>query len=174
MAFQVPFEYIGMSSREWYYVGKFGQVGPLPEDHALDLASCGVISGDTFVWCEGMVDWRRASDVEAFSAKVPKATPPPLPYSGPTGSPYQMASREYAYLIPDKPRSPLSRVAGGVLNIVLPGVGRIYLGFVAVGILQIIASLASCGILAVWPVIDGIMMLAGVVKEDGMGRALES
>ena len=174
MAFQVPFEHIGMSSREWYYVGKFGQVGPLPEDHALDLASCGVIGHDTFVWSEGMTDWKRAVEVDFFKPKMSTPPPPPAPYGPPVTGPYHLAARETAYLIPDKPRSPLSRVAGGILNLVLPGVGRIYLGFPVIGILQIIVTVASCGVGYIWPMIDGILMLAGSVPEDGMGRRLES
>ena len=120
-----------------------------------------------------MAEWKRAGDVETFHSKVPKVQPPPLPYSGPPAAPY-MAPREYAYLIPDRPKSPLSRVAGGVLNLFLPGVGRMYLGYVGIGILQLVATIASCGILSFWPFIDGILILVGSVREDGMGRALES
>ncbi|MEO7453726.1 MAG: GYF domain-containing protein [Fimbriimonadales bacterium] len=174
MAYQVPFDSISMSSSEWYYVGKFGQVGPLPEDHALDLASCGVISRETFVWCEGMTDWQRAAEVDLFKPKMPTPPPPPTPFGPPVTGPYHLAGRESAYLIPDKPRSPLSRVAGGVLNILLPGVGRMYLGFPVAGILQLVVTMASCGFGYVWPFIDGILMLTGTVSEDGLGRRLES
>ena len=164
-----------MGAKEWYYVGKFGQVGPLPEEHALDLASCGVISADTYVWSEGMSEWLRAAEVDAFRSKVPMPPPPPAPVPrAVTPSPYSMAPRDFAYLIPDKPRSPHSRIAAGVLNIFLPGVGRMYLGFVGLGILQLVVSIASCGILTVWPFVDGILMLVGAVPEDGLGRRLES
>lgn len=77
-----------MGAREWYYVGKFGQVGPLPEDHITDLAACGVISGETFVWCEGMSDWKRVGEVDVFRLKVPAAIPPPFA---------QMPSSSHAY-----------------------------------------------------------------------------
>jgi hypothetical protein len=163
-----------MGAREWYYVGKFGQVGPLPEDHALDLASCGVIGHETFVWSEGMADWKRAAEVDFFRSKMSTPPPPPVPYGPPVSGPYQLADRQAAYLIPDKPRSPLSRVAAGILNIVLPGVGRMYLGFPVIGILQLVFSVVTCGVGAVWPLIDGILMLAGSVNEDGLGRRLES
>jgi len=164
-----------MGAKEWYYVGKFGQVGPLPEDHAMDLAACGVISSDTFVWCQGMTDWKRAGDVSEFRLKVPAATPPPFSQAPPISPGYsQMYPRDFAHLIPSKPKSPHSRVAAGVLNIVLPGVGRMYLGFTGTGVIQLVATICSGGLLYFWPLIDGILMLAGSVREDSLGRQLES
>jgi hypothetical protein len=163
-----------MGTRDWYYVGKFGQVGPLPEEHALDLASCGVISSETFVWSEGMEDWKRASDVEAFKAKVPSPPPPPAPFPRPvSGTPYSMQPRDFAYLIPDKPRSPLSRTAAGVLNLFVPGVGRMYLGYIGIGTLQLVVAFATCFVGHIWSFIDGILMLSGAVNEDGIGRTLD-
>ncbi len=170
--FEVPVEQQPMGAREWYYVGKFGQVGPLPEDHAMDLAACGVISSDTFVWCQGMPDWKRAGEVGEFRLKLPAATPPPFAQAPPAYP--QMYPRDFAHLIPSKPKSPHSRVAGGVLNIVLPGVGRMYLGFTGIGVLQLVATICSGGILYFWPLIDGILMLAGSLREDALGRQLES
>jgi hypothetical protein len=120
-----------------------------------------------------MGDWQRASDVELFKPKMPTPPPPPAPYGPPVSGPY-LAAREAAYLIPDKPRSPLSRVAGGILNLVLPGVGRMYLGFPVVGILQLIVFFATCGGGYIWTFVDGIMILSGSVNEDGLGRRLES
>lgn len=165
-----------MGAREWYYVGKFGQVGPLPEEHAMDLAACGVISSETFVWCEGMPDWKRAGEVEAFRLKVPVATPPPFSQPPPVAQDLHLpvAPQHFAQLIPAKPRSPHSRIAGGVLNILLPGVGRMYLGYTTTGVIQLVATICSGFLLYPWPLIDGILMLAGSVSEDAMGRQLES
>jgi TM2 domain-containing membrane protein YozV len=141
----------------------------------MDLAACGVIGSDTFVWCQGMTDWKRAGEVSEFRLKVPAATPPPFAQAPPSSPNYpQMYPREFAQLIPSKPKSPHSRVASGVLNILLPGVGRMYLGFTGVGVLQLVTTICSGGLLYIWPLIDGILMLAGSVREDALGRQLES
>lgn len=165
-----------MSSREWFYIGKFGQVGPLPEEHAFDLASCGVIAPDTYVWSEGMADWKRADEVDEYRTRVPRLSkPPPVPRQGHlTNSNLPQAAVSSLPYVWERPMSPLSRTAGGVLNIVLPGVGRMYLGYVGTGVLQLVLTICSGGLLYFWPLIDGILMLAGTVREDGSGRTLVS
>ncbi|MDQ2987259.1 MAG: DUF4339 domain-containing protein [Armatimonadota bacterium] len=142
----------------------------------MDLAACGVISGDTFVWAEGMPEWKRAGEIEDFRLKVPAPAPPPAPFPPRPVSPvyHQPMHRDFAYLVPAKPKSPLSRTAAGVLNIFVPGVGRMYLGHVTIGIVQLVATVCSFGVLYVWPFVDGILMLTGSVTEDGMGRQLDS
>lgn len=67
-------------------------------------------------------------------------------------------------------RSDRSRIAAGILNLVIPGVGRMYLGYMAHGVLQLILSL--CGVGYIWSIIDGIIILTGGVKLDGYGRRL--
>lgn len=68
--------------------------------------------------------------------------------------------------------SPSSRVLAGVLQILLPGVGRMYLGYTAIGVLQLVLTICTIGILWIWPIVDGILILAGAVKHDGYGRVL--
>jgi TM2 domain-containing membrane protein YozV len=53
---------------------------------------------------------------------------------------------------------------------IVGGLGRIYLGYTALGVLQIVASF--CGIGYIWSIVDGILMLTGQVKYDGYGRSL--
>lgn len=67
-------------------------------------------------------------------------------------------------------RSDKSRTLGGILQLLVPGVGRIYLGYSATGILQLASSLCGVGIL--WSWIDGIFILSGGVSIDGYGRHL--
>lgn len=55
----------------------------------------------------------------------------------------------------------------------VPGVGRMYLGYWAQGVIQLVVTIVTCGVLWIWPFIDGILMLAGSVKLDGYGRRLE-
>ena len=48
---------------DWYYVGHYGQLGPLTLEQMADLASDGVIDRETYVWKGGMSDWVKASTV---------------------------------------------------------------------------------------------------------------
>lgn len=49
--------------------------------------------------------------------------------------------------------------------------GRFYLGYTNIGILKIVATVFTCGIGALWPLVDGIMILMGNVP-DAQGRRL--
>lgn len=158
---------------EWYYVGQYGQLGPLSEEQMLELAESRVIEADTLVWKTGMGDWVTASSVPAFAAFMRTSQPPPVPLGPPAK----------AYAAPAPPAwnaglhagavvSPCNRVLGGILQII-PGVGRMYLGYLAIGVLQLILSVCSCGLLAIWPIVDGVLILAGAVKFDGYGRILK-
>jgi TM2 domain-containing membrane protein YozV len=66
-----------------------------------------------------------------------------------------------------------SKVVAGILGILLGsfGVGRFYIGDTKTGILQIVATVLTCGIGGLWGFIDGILLLVkgGV---DGQGRPL--
>jgi TM2 domain-containing membrane protein YozV len=72
-----------------------------------------------------------------------------------------------------RPLSDKSKVAAGLLQIFLGGfaVGRFYLGYTNIAILQIVVTVCTCGIGAFWPLIDGIMILMGKVP-DAQGRTL--
>ncbi|WP_229675644.1 NINE protein [Hoyosella rhizosphaerae] len=68
----------------------------------------------------------------------------------------------------EEPYSSKSRVAVGVLNIFLPGVGRLYSGRLALGLLQLAAAILTCGIGWLWSVTDGILVLInGSTDNDG-------
>ena len=56
----------------------------------------------------------------------------------------------------------------GLLEIFLGsfGVGRFYLGYTGLGIAQIAVVWLTCGLGAIWPLIDGIMMLLGKVPDS--------
>lgn len=177
---------------DWYYIGHYGQLGPMSRDQIDDLISGGVITRETFVWCTGMPAWLAASDVRELQGslnQVEVLTPPPPPMQpvySPTPPQIQptMAMPQSAPLYRDNLsqnfltsmptiKSDRSRVAGGVLNLLLPGVGRMYLGYGAYGVLQLFVTLATCGVGAIWPFVDGICILAGTVKMDGYGRVLD-
>ena len=187
----------------WYYVGSFGQLGPLTKEQLEELIEGGVIEKQTYVWRPGMNDWLPAASVpeltNAFRAMEPFASPPPTPNSAPMQTipplgaapsysqsaqpmqpmqPFQAQAnyprQTYGYHMPaNMPRSDKSRTLSGVLQLLVPGVGRIYMGYSALGVIQLIAAIITCGTLHVWSIIDGVLILSGQVRLDGYGRALE-
>ena len=70
--------------------------------------------------------------------------------------------------------APKSKLAAGLLQIFLGcfGVGRFYLGYTGIGVAQLLVSLFTCGIGAIWPFIDGILILTGSVTTDAEGNPL--
>lgn len=189
---------------DWYYIGHYGQLGPLTREQMDELIDGGVIARDTYVWKAGMSQWVSADSVpelvnsfralDTFPTPPPMpgyaaAPPPPQPTIAPMAAPqsYQpMSAPQPVYApmttlpygsetyrpMPYGVRSDKNRTLAGVLNIVLPGVGRMYLGYVATGVIQLVLTICSAGVLWLWPVIDGILMLVGNLKHDGYGRVL--
>jgi TM2 domain-containing membrane protein YozV len=183
----------------WYYVGSFGQLGPLTLEQMEELIDGSVIEKSTYVWKPSMNDWLPAGNVTelmtAFKLVEPLASPPPMPGTPPplqqiqqaprmqpqysqysqSSSPARMVSIQpqgYARTL-HLPRSDKSRTIAGVLQLILPGAGRMYLGYAALGVIQLVLVIATCGFAYIWSVLDGIMILSGKVGIDGYGRALE-
>jgi TM2 domain-containing membrane protein YozV len=176
---------------EWYYVGHYGQLGPLTLTQMKELAGDGVVMHDTYVWRQGMSDWTVASRVPELKDETagpeapiyPPAPPtrtqaPPMPPATPT--PFSRApaatslasTSNWQYIQAHAPKSDKSRILGGILNLFLPGIGRLYMGYAALGAIQLILFFCM-GIGLVWSFFDGIYMLVGGVKFDGYGRRLE-
>ncbi|MGA4670599.1 TM2 domain-containing protein [Propionibacteriaceae bacterium Y1923] len=65
------------------------------------------------------------------------------------------------------PYSSKTKLAAGLLGIFLGsfGVGRFYTGHYGLAIAQIVVTWVTFGIGALWPLIDGIMMLVGEPKD---------
>ncbi|WIY01472.1 DUF1707 domain-containing protein [Amycolatopsis mongoliensis] len=88
---------------------------------------------------------------------------PPDQYAPPAPMPYAQQPVPYSYR---------SKTVAGVLQIVLPfGVGRFYTGQVGLGLLQLFVCLITLGFGAIWPLIDGIVLLANGGL-DAEGRPL--
>ncbi len=188
----------------WYYVGSFGQLGPLTLEQMEELIEGGVIEKSTFVWKPSMNDWLPAGNVtelmSAFKLVEPMASPPPLPGTvppqapqhqptsfAPTYNPGYQPAPAYQQSVPmarpvavqpygynrtlHLPRSDKSRTVSGILQLIIPGVGRMYLGYAALGVIQFILCFCLVGFF--WSIIDGIMILSGKVGIDGYGRALD-
>ncbi|WP_198407237.1 TM2 domain-containing protein [Nocardia terpenica] len=95
---------------------------------------------------------------------------PPAPY-GPPGMDPQAPYGRNVY---GEPYSDKSKLAAGLLQIFLGffGVGRFYLGYTGLGVAQLVVSILTCGVGHIWGLIDGIMILAGKVR-DPDGRPLQ-
>jgi hypothetical protein len=51
-------------SQEWYYLDpQHQQIGPISFQSVKDLYQTGVISSVTYLWCEGMREWRKLTDL---------------------------------------------------------------------------------------------------------------
>ena len=107
-------------------------------------------------------------------------TPPPGGYGPPgpgahggypggavPGAPYGVDPRT------GMPYSDKQKIVAGILQLALGsfGAGRFYTGHTGIAIAQIAVSWLTCGIGAIWPMIDGVMMLVGNVP-DSDGRPL--
>jgi TM2 domain-containing membrane protein YozV len=187
-----------MTQLDWYYVGNYGQLGPLTFEQVQEFVRDGVIAPNTFVWNNMMLNWEPAEKVpqlmQIFAQNAALNGPPPIPMQAPPSMPqapmqnqvpgllvspftqmspvsHQQYAHPYAvnYALA-VPISDKSRVVAGILQII-PGVGRMYLGYWAQGAIQMISGFL-CGVGVIWSFVDGVAMLLGNTKYDGYGRVL--
>ena len=99
--------------------------------------------------------------------------PPPGGFGGPPGGQMMPYAPYGLDPITGVPFSDKSRMVAGLLQIFLGsfGIGRFYTGHTGIAIAQICVTWFTCGVGALWPLIDGIMMLTGKVP-DSQGRPL--
>ncbi len=72
-------------------------------------------------------------------------------------------------------KSSKSKLVAGLLGIFLGSVGvhRFYLGYIGIGVVQIIVTLVTCGIGSLWGFIEGILILCGKsITTDAEGNEL--
>lgn len=62
----------------WFAMVRGSQVGPMPQVPLEQLIRAGEVTGKTFVWCEGMAEWRRAETLPDLAPSL-AATRPPKP-----------------------------------------------------------------------------------------------
>jgi TM2 domain-containing membrane protein YozV len=170
------------SAAEWFYVGHYGQLGPLTHEQMTELIQDGVIERETYIWKSGMPNWAAAESSPdlrtAFSSNQVFLSPPPPPTTPairpqpPTLAPAVSMMGMWNYTDNSLPKSDRSRVLAGVLQLIIPGTGRMYLGYAAQGVLQLFLTPFGCGVGWLWSVIDGLIILTGGVKLDGYGRRL--
>jgi Predicted membrane protein len=105
-----------------------------------------------------------------FCRKCGKEVPENVKYCPNCGCPVDPNEQEKKTVNTDGTVGGKSRLAAGLLNIFLPGIGRLYLGYTGIGIAQLL--LAFIGVGAIWSLIDGILILTGSVVQDGDGNPL--
>lgn len=73
------------------------------------------------------------------------------------------------------PKDAKSKLAAGLLGILLGGLGihRFYLGYVGIGIAQIVVTSVTFGFGAIWGFIEGILVLTGSMNKDAKGQPLK-
>jgi TM2 domain-containing membrane protein YozV len=111
--------------------------------------------------------WWLASDGQWYPPQQQPA------YAGPPAYPQPYGQPGYAVQYVDP--NAKSKLIAGILQLTLGsfGVGRFYLGYTGIGIAQIAVTWLTCGIGAIWPLIDGVMILTGSVPTDADGRPLK-
>ncbi len=74
------------------------------------------------------------------------------------------------------PEDAKSKVTAGLLGIFFGGLGvhRFYLGYVGLGIVQIIVTIFTVGFGAIWGFIEGILILTGSMNKDAKGQPLRN
>lgn len=64
------------------------------------------------------------------------------------------------------PYSDKQKLVAGLLQILIPlGIGRFYIGDTKTGVWQLVVTILTCGLGALWPFIDGIVILATDSKD---------
>jgi len=102
------------------------------------------------------------------SPPPPPPPPPPSPGWAVPGAPYGIDPKS------GLPFSDKSKIIAGLLQLLLPlGIGRMYAGQTGLGVAQLLVTVFTCGVGAIWPFIDGIVMLV-TDPRDGNGRPLRS
>jgi TM2 domain-containing membrane protein YozV len=128
------------------------QYGPVSVEQLRQWIAEGRASAHTLVQAEGSVEWKPLASCSEFSPPLASPVPPVLA----------------------TPRR-RSRIAAGLLGILLGGFGvhRFYLGYIGVGVAQIIVTVCTCGIGQLWGFIEGILILAGgAITTDARGEPL--
>lgn len=143
----------------WYYEQNGNRIGPVDEATMRSLIANRTISIDTLVWTNGMANWTPLQQTQ-LAAGLP--VPPPSPYSAP-------AAPQYTQPVVSHHPEAKDRVAYVLLAVLLGlGIHNFYAGYTTRGIIQLLVSILTCGILWffmwIWSIIE-----ACTVTQDANG-----
>ena len=91
---------------------------------------------------------------------------------------YQAPQYQQQYQQPQVPSQQKSKIAAGILGIVVGclGVHNFYLGYTGKAVAQLLITILTCGVGAIisgiWGLIEGVMILAGSINTDANGMPL--
>jgi TM2 domain-containing membrane protein YozV len=143
----------------WYYEQNGNRIGPVDEATMRQLIANRTISIDTLVWTNGMANWTPLQQTQ-LAAGLP--VPPPTPYSAPAAPQYHPAPANHHPEAKDRVAYVLLAVLLGI------GIHNFYAGYTTRGIIQLLVSILSCGILWffiwIWSIIE-----ACTVTQDANG-----
>ncbi len=66
-----------MSDRVWFYADGGKQLGPCSEAQLGELIASGAVTGETYVWTDGMENWQHARDIPGLMSSRPRPPGPP-------------------------------------------------------------------------------------------------
>src|SRR5690606_2921934 len=98
-----------------------------------------------------------------YGAPQPQPYPAPGNHLAARGAPYGIDPRSGV------PYSDKQKLAAGLLQFLLPGLGRIYAGHTGIGIAQLVTAFFCVG--GIWAIIDAVMIFSGKVP-DAEGKPL--
>jgi TM2 domain-containing membrane protein YozV len=89
-----------------------------------------------------------------------------------TGDPEQVLKKQAARRAA-RAALPKRKLVAGLLGLCLPfGAHRFYLGYEKVGLAQCLVTAFTCGIGAVWSMVEGVLILTGKFNRDAQGKPL--
>ena len=106
------------------------QYGPIPADQLIQWIGEGRANGQTLVQPDGALDWKPLAGFPEFAARL-----------GASGVPPVIGHEDLRK----------SKLIAGLFGILLGGIGihRFYLGYIGLGVAQIIVTIVTCGIGAI-------------------------
>ena len=143
----------------WYYEQNGNRIGPVDEATMRSLIANRTISIDTLVWTNGMANWTPLQQTQ-LAAGLP--VPPPMSQTATISLQYHSVPSQHH---PDAK----DRVAYVLLAVLLGcGIHNFFAGYNTKGIIQLLVSVLSCGILWffmwIWAIIE-----ACTVTQDANG-----
>ena len=143
----------------WYYEQNGNRIGPVDEATMRSLIASRTISIDTLVWTNGMANWTPLQQTQ-LAAGLP--VPPPMSQTATISLQYHSVPSQHH---PDAK----DRVAYVLLAVLLGcGIHNFFAGYNTKGIIQLLVSVLSCGILWffmwIWAIVE-----ACTVTQDANG-----
>jgi TM2 domain-containing membrane protein YozV len=143
----------------WYYEQNGNRIGPVDEATMRQLIADRTISIDTLVWTNGMANWTPLQQTQ-LAAGLP--VPPPMSQTATISLQYHSVPSQHH---PDAK----DRVAYVLLAVLLGcGIHNFFAGYNTKGIIQLLVSVLSCGILWffmwIWAIVE-----ACTVTQDANG-----